>query len=178
MFDHPNYNVAIKELQEFIKYTTKHFMFVRLTGGEPKLWTNYDVGMKLLLEDFKGVMVNTFFKSNDGKNESISEHINKTQKGIKHTPLPDKKIISDGRNFCHCARHMYLDGNIYFCSNIYNLYKKFNLELEKYRCAINKNYLEKFENLKFGEIEHCNYCHSNQKVKDYFKNVKKKQKEI
>jgi hypothetical protein len=165
-----------------------------LSGGEPVLWKNiipalemikkysniektilFTNGTKLISNDIvknvDKIILSVYGKSNRTVMSQMKKFCinNKTDLKIKRKnrfwPWPNNKLDNTLPGKCVCAYYSVLGDEVAICGQIFELEKRFNLDLSKFKTKVCDNYLDKL-NYKLGSFDACQYCIENRKVQD------------
>ena len=171
-----------------------------LSGGEPILWKNIHMldfirsskivkfitfftnGVKEIpkevLKNIDRLIISKYPKSNE---DNINKTISNCSGLLKDIRIknkkefliwPDNKLDNCLPAKCYCKFMSYYDGVIASCGEIFEIEKRYNVDLSKFKTTVDHiNFLDDIET-NHGSFDHCSYCIENKLVQKKIKKVK------
>jgi hypothetical protein len=195
MDQHPGYHMSIREIAAIVQsciVRDLHFDTIELTGGEPSLWKNLEVGVRLFERICDEVTLVTngndpdriiglnlkrwIVSSSQATREQCKKYIpvrtkvwfnNHEHKPMPQVPFPDSLPAS-----C-CVYHdpftgepqinlLYLNGKVWFCCNAFALTEKAGVTDDLW-CDFEEDFIGKLSARDYNK-KICAYCLCNGKI--------------
>jgi organic radical activating enzyme len=191
----------VKQLLDINKLSDYNIKELIISGGEPTIWKDLEPCLELFKEYKGMIKTITLFSNGTRPiNDNILKNINKLiislyresdidnimeikQKCIefgvkfklknkdKFYPWPKDKVIDSVPGECVCQFLSLLGDEISVCGEIFEIEKRYNLDVSSFKSKVEVGFLNKFNNVKFGHFDICSYCIENVNVQKYLGKV-------